>query len=69
MAPSATNQNGGDNTGRLQGSGKQNPKKRTHEEAFPSQFSSEPTIDEVLTLLKQRVLMGESLNYFKKEIS
>ena len=43
-------------------------KKRTHEEAFPSQFS-EPTIDEVLTQLKQRVLLGESLNYFKKEIS
>ena len=62
MAKSSNNQTG------TPGNTKSNPKKRTYEEAFPSGFS-EPTIDEVLTQLKQRVLMGESLNYFKKEIS
>lgn len=30
---------------------------------------NEPSIDEVLTNLRQRVLHGESLNNFKKEIS
>ena len=44
-------------------------KKRTHEEAFPTGAVCEPTIDEVLTSLKQRVLIGESLNNFKKEVN
>ena len=30
---------------------------------------NEPTIDEVLQQLKQRVLLGESLNSFKREIN
>ena len=30
---------------------------------------NEHTIDQVLNALKQRVLIGESLNNFKKEIS
>jgi len=47
---------------------KSNAKKRTHEEAFPTQ-ATEPSIDEVLNGLKQRVLMGESLNNFKRDIS
>lgn len=45
---------------------KSNNKKRTHEEAFP--MPQEPTIEEVLTNIKQRVLNGETLNSFKKEI-
>ena len=30
---------------------------------------NEPTIDEVLNQLKERVLIGESLNNFKREVS
>lgn len=45
-------------------------KKRTHDEAFPlNQQPCEPSIDEILTSIKQRVLIGESLNNFKKEIN
>lgn len=69
MATSSTANQNGTSQSHVHNSGKQNPKKRTHEEAFPSSFSAEPTIDEVLAQLKQRVLMGESLNNFKKEIS
>ena len=47
---------------------KTNLKKRTHEEAFPTQISLEPSIDAILGQLKQRVLVGESLNDFKKEV-
>lgn len=45
-----------------------NGKKRSHQEAFPP-VVNEPTIDEVLNQLKERVLIGESLNNFKREVS
>ena len=50
------------------GATKSNNKKRTYEEAFPLS-ANEPTIEEVLNQLKQRVLVGESLNNFKREVS
>lgn len=43
-------------------------KKRTFEEAFSSRLEAN-SIDDVLGLIKQRVLMGETLNSFKKEIN
>ena len=41
-------------------------KKRTYEEYSKV---DEPSIEETLASLKQRVLNGETLNHFKKEIS
>ena len=42
-------------------------KKRTHEEAFNK--VEEPTIEALLSSLRTRVLEGETLNNFKREIS
>lgn len=47
-------------------------KKRDREEAFGSaadQKIDEPTVDDILTQIKQKVLLGETMNSFKKEIN
>lgn len=54
-------------------------KKRNHEEAFPESLNvpgsidgkklEESSIEEILQLLKQRVLHNGTLNHFKKEIN
>jgi len=45
-------------------------KKRSHEEAAQSaKISDETSMDELLTVIRQRVLNGDTLNNFKKEIN
>ena len=51
---------------------KSSGKKRDREEAFGNfahQKTEDLNVDELLGTLKQRVLQGETLNQFKKEIN
>ena len=61
-----TQPSNGVSSSNAQGTNTKASKKRTYEEYAKV---DEPSIEETLSTLKQRVLNGETLNHFKKEVS